>query len=251
MILKRHTLVDITDSGREVIIASLSAKGRDWALLQERYAQVILPGKAGARIPGIVRREDEYDRGGLIPVGFSAPANGKDGRLRIATFARLADLVSSTSPYELVALPSAPPRNACMTAFADARRQARALNLDLGVWGSAALECYTGLPYTHQYSDLDLLVTVAPHDVLASFLLKIEAMEKHFDLRIDVELDLPSGYGVHLKELFGSGRTVIGKSLTDVALMPRVQILAELPRGGESQIEHADHAWSHYDKPNY
>jgi hypothetical protein len=54
------------------------------------------------------------------------------------------------------------------------------------------------------------------------------AIETHFDLRIDVELDLPNGYGVHLKELFGVGHTVIGKSLADVALFPREELLATM-----------------------
>jgi hypothetical protein len=48
-------------------------------------------------------------------------------------------------------------------------------------------------------------------------------------VRIDVELELPNGYGVHLKELLGEGRMVIGKSINGVALIPREQILAELP----------------------
>jgi hypothetical protein len=44
-----------------------------------------------------------------------------------------------------------------------------------------------------------------------------------------VELELPNGYGVHLKELLGQGRTVIGKSINGVALFPREEMLAELP----------------------
>jgi phosphoribosyl-dephospho-CoA transferase len=230
MDLKRHTLLDITDRGRADILAELAGSSFDSSMLRERYAQVLLPEMAGARIPGIVRREEGALRPGCIPVGFSSPLVGSEGRLRMAAFVRQEDVVRTTSPYELMALPTSPPRNACTTALDLANNQAHDLNLDLGVWGSVALELYTGLPCTHQSSDLDLLVSIAPLVVLSHYLHKFKSIEKHLELRIDVELELPNGYGVHLKELFGQGRTIIGKSLNDVTLLPREQILAELPQ---------------------
>lgn len=230
MNLRRHTLLDICDSGREAMLVELAGSGPDSAILRENYARVLLPAKAGGRVPGVVRREEGMLRPGWIPVGFSTPVPGKSGRLRVAAFARQEDIRRSITPYEILRLSSAPPRNSCTTALAVVSEQAKAFGLELGVWGSAALELYTGLPCTHQDSDLDLLVAVAPRDALSRFLLKLESMEEHFKLRIDVELDLPNGYGVHLKELFGKGRTVLGKSLTDVALLPREKILSELPQ---------------------
>ncbi len=228
--LKRHTLLDITDRGREDILVELAANDPDGDLLKDKYAQIILPAKAGVRVPGVVRREEGTLRPGYIPVGFSSPMTGHGGRLRVAVFARLEDVSQTTSPYELLPLMSAPPRNACNTALALARNQAHEMDLAIGVWGSAALELYTGLPCTHQDSDLDLLVAVAPREALAGFLLKIETIEAQLDLRIDVELDLANGYGVHLKELFGTGRAVLGKSLNNVIMLPRQQIFAELPQ---------------------
>jgi phosphoribosyl-dephospho-CoA transferase len=228
--LKRHTLLDITDSGREDILVELAGNGPDSDLLRDKYAQILLPEEAGARVPGIARREEGTLRPGFVPIGFSAPMAGHEGRLRVAAFVRQADVSRTTSPYDLLPLMTAPPRNACNTALALARNHAQELDLALGVWGSAALELYTGLPCTHQDSDLDLLMAVAPREALAHFLLKIESIEAHLDLRIDVELDLASGYGVHLKELFGQGRAVLGKSLIDVAMLLREQIFAELPQ---------------------
>jgi len=229
--LKRHTLLDITDSGREDILVELAGKDPDSDLLRDKYAQILLPEKAGVRVPGIVRREEGTLRPGYIPVGFSSPMAGHEGRLRVAAFVRQEDVLRTTSPYELLSFMSTPPRNACNTALVLARNHAQELGLALGVWGSAALELYTGLPCTHQDSDLDLLVAMAPCEPLAHFLLKIESIEAHLNLRIDVELDLASGYGVHLKELFGRGHTVLGKSLIDVAMFPCEQIFAGLPQG--------------------
>jgi len=236
MDVKRHTLLDITDSGRETILAELAGCGSDSAMLREKYAQVLLPEMAGARIPGVARREEGTLRPDCVPVGFSAPMAGNEGRLRMAAFVQQKDIVRITSPYDILSVVFSPPRNACITALALARSQAQTLGLVLGVWGSAALELYTGLPCTHSDSDLDLLVAAAPQDSLYRFLLKIESIEEHLDMRIDVEIDLPNGYGVNLKELFGQGRTVLGKSLADVAMLSRAQLLAELPQAGPAHV---------------
>jgi phosphoribosyl-dephospho-CoA transferase len=236
MKLKRHTLLDITDHGRVAILDELPGGDPGSDLFRERCAQILLPEAAGARVPGIVRREEGTLRPGFIPVGFSSPITGDEGRLRLAAFVREEDVSRATSPYELLPLFTAPPRNTCNVALAFARDQAQALGLIIGVWGSAALELYTGLSCTHQDSDLDLLVVAAPRETLSSFLHKITSIEAQLGLRIDVELDLANGYGVQLKELFGQGRTVIGKSLTDVVLLSREQILAELPQEGLGSI---------------
>lgn len=236
MELKRHSLIDITDPGREVILAGLAGDGPDSFKLREDYAQVLLPEMAGARIPGVARREEGALRPGCIPVGFSAPVRGDEGRLRLSAFVRNEDVARITSPYKLQALTTVPPRNACISALAVVSNQAQTLALDIGVWGSVALELYTGLPCTDQDSDLDLLVAAAPREALYQLLCKIEPIEKSFDLRIDIELDLANGYGVQLKELFGRGAKVLGKSLTDVALFPREQILMELPQEKTVQI---------------
>jgi len=77
-----------------------------------------------------------------------------------------------------------------------------------------------------------LLVAVASLERLARFMADILDVEKRLNIRIDVELDLPSGYGIPLKEIFGQGRTLLGKSAAGVALLPRQQVLSELPREG-------------------
>ena len=227
---KRHTLVDLSDAGREAILAELAGSGAMSAILREKFGRVLLPERAGARVPGIVRREDGPSRLGRLPVGFSEPVSCGEGRLRIAAFARLEDVVRVTSPYETISLPL-PRRTANTEALAAARAQAESLSLVLGVWGSMAMELYTGLPCTRKGSDLDLLVAAAPQERLSVFMAAIKAIEERFDLRIDVELDLPNGYGVQLKELLGQGRTVLGKSINGVALLPRRQMWVELLHG--------------------
>lgn len=198
------------------------------SLLRKKLGDLLLPGKTGVRIPGIVRREESAPRSGSVAIGFCGQTPDEKGRLRLATFVNPEDMLRVTSPYELLSH-SIPLRTPSTRALAAVAASAGALGMDIGVWGSAALELYTGLPYTHNGSDLDLLVAAAPHEALCSFLQYIKKLEERFALRIDTEVDLPNGFGVHLKELLGTGRTVIGKSFTGVELFPREQILADLP----------------------
>jgi phosphoribosyl-dephospho-CoA transferase len=236
MNLKRHTLVDVSDAGREYILAELAGNGTDSSILREKFGSILLPQWAGVRIPGIVRREEVSLRSGFVPVGFCEPISSGEGRLRIAAFARMEDVIRVISPYALVSMPI-PLRTASTAALAASRPHAKALGLVLGVWGSAALEIYTGLPCTHEGSDLDLLVRAASLKRLSSFLDEITLVEQRFALRIDVEVELSNGYGVQLKELIGQGHTVLGKSINGVELLSREQILAELPHDSSAGLK--------------
>jgi len=237
-LLKRHTFLDITDRGRHAILEELVGAPSDRED-REKFERILLQQEGGVRVPGVVRREERNPRPGFIPVGFSSPVPGKEGRFRAAGFVRREDVIRKTTPYELLLSHLPPPRNTCLLALVMARRAVREIGLPLGVWGSAALEIHTGLPCTHENSDLDLLVAAAPEELLSRFLLKIRSIEDHLGVRVDVELELPNGYGVQLKELFGPGRSIIGKSFSEVALLPRDRALAELPEqnAGEMRIE--------------
>ena len=72
--LKRHVLLDLTDSARQRIVNELAAAiGADGHNCN--FAQILLPQQAGARIPGIVRRDETNRAGGrILSVGF-----GNDG----------------------------------------------------------------------------------------------------------------------------------------------------------------------------
>lgn len=230
MVLKRHHLLDLTDHARREILEELTAAATGDPASRVRFARVLLPEQAGARIPGVVRREEGATRPGRIPAGFSAPLADQGGRLRIAAFVDPDQILRITNPFELLSTTAVTVRNKATAALGIAREHARTWNLELGVWGSVAQELYTGLPCTHQDSDLDLLVRPACREVLRRFLSAIGSIEQQLGLRVDVELDLPDGYGVQLKELFGPGRAILGKSVIEVALLSREQVLAALPQ---------------------
>ncbi|MEI6206585.1 MAG: malonate decarboxylase holo-[acyl-carrier-protein] synthase [Desulfuromonadales bacterium] len=227
-IRKRHTLLEITDAGRKTIIDELAENDGISAELLEKITLLLLPENPGFRTPGIVRREETDLRAGYIPIGFSAPVAGEDGRLRVAAFVACKDVERAISPYDVLKM-SFSDRTASMRALFGAVELAGELGLKPGIWGSAALELYTGLPCTHDESDLDLLVETAPLETLSRFLEGIRTLEERFGLRIDVEVDLSDGYGVQLKELLGRGSMVLGKSINGVSLFPREHLLAALP----------------------
>lgn len=224
---KRHTLLDISDGGRNRILAELTGSAGGRGRYREKLARVLLPDRAGARVPAVVRREDGPGRPGCVPVGFSQPARDRNGRLRIAAFARVEDVIRMSSPYDIISIQPFR-RTATIRALSATKLRAEALGLRLGVWGSAAMELYTGLPCTGRGSDLDIVVESACFRKLSHLMLEIEELQERFSTRIDVEVDLPNGYGVQLKELTGEGRMVLGKSMSGVALFPRGQIAAQL-----------------------
>jgi phosphoribosyl-dephospho-CoA transferase len=227
MNLKRHTLLDISDAGREAILADLTRQGGKNGPLRRRLERVLLPKHAGARVPGVVRREDGTSRSGYVAVGFSEPLPGNYGRFRIAALAPVKDVIKITNPYEIISHISLL-RTTSTRSLAVAKDRADSLGLLLGVWGSVALELYTGLPCTSEESDLDLILAAAPLEKLHSFMGEVKIMEERFALRVDVEVDLLNGYGVQLKELLGQGRLVLGKGVAGIALLDRRRILATL-----------------------
>ena len=117
--LKRHTMVDVSDEGREFILTELAGGGNDSTVLRDKFGRILLPEKAGVRVPGIVRREEVSPRAGCVPVGFCEPVSRGEARLRIAAFARTEDVIRVVTPYELIST-DIPMRTASMTALTEA-----------------------------------------------------------------------------------------------------------------------------------
>lgn len=227
MEIKRHTLVYVSEEGRQRIV-------KEWPETPFRG-----PGRAVvARIllcrrffPGVARREESSPREGMLPVGFSSPNVGPEGRVRIPAFVWPDEIEKFITPYELLQNSTLQRNTPALKALAAMQAEALAMEVPLGVWGSVAMEIATGLPFTHQESDLDLLIRPVPLDALCSFYQAMLLVEEHSRIRIDAELDLSSGFGVSLKELLmpTAAKTVLGKSMQAVDLLKKADILAQLP----------------------
>lgn len=219
--LKRHDLVFVSAAGKRKIWNELAAHYNGEVL---RMVEEVLCGTVD--VPGFVRRSEE--RPGKIALGFVHHRRLNDNRLRIAAFAEPQDVVIAMSPYEVMQRRAfafdAP--NLCVETLLKLYSLAAEYDLQIGALGSAALELATDLPYTDDESDIDLLIKPAAYEKLLDFYRT--AQENFGQIKLDFELDLPNGYGVKLAEIFMDTKTVLGKSLDDVNLLYRTDIMKYL-----------------------
>lgn len=219
--LKRHDLVFVSSSGKEKIWRDIAAdhNGDAWQMARD----VLL---GGVDIPGFVRRSDE--RPEMLAIGFVHYQRLQGNRLRIGAFTTMQDIVMVMSPYEVMQRKAfafeAPTQ--CMATLLQLYGLAAEYDLQIGALGSAALELATDLPYTDDASDVDLLIKPAAYEKLLDFYRT--AQENFGHIKLDFELELPNGYGVKLAEIFADTRTVLGKSLDDVNLLYRADIMKYL-----------------------
>lgn len=223
--LRRHDLLEIDDEGRRSAfeLAALELSGERL----EQVRQIILGESEVSQIPGIVRREEAEPVPGMIPVGFASPWRLEGTRLRIAAFVSPQSVQARITPWQVLNRPFIA-RTPCLKALAEIRALAGELKQEMGVWGSAALEIFTGLEYTHEKSDLDLLLGLASAEGLHFFNEQAVAIANKWNTRVDFEVELPSGHGVKLLELFAQTHTVLAKGLNDVVLLEKHSVLAML-----------------------
>ena len=149
-------------------------------------------------------------------------------RIRIGACTAADDVVTIMTPYEVLTRRAFAftTRNRCMQIVRQLYELAYVFDLQIGVLGSAALELITGLPYTDENSDIDLIVKPAGYNRLLQFYRAAQACCN--EIKMDFELDLPNGYGVKLAEIFMETQTVLGKSLEDVSLLNRKDVMQYL-----------------------
>ena len=160
------------------------------------------------RLPAIAR----FVCGGEISVGFSFPIINADGRLRVASKLPISCISGVISPWMVIeccgcgSLPSAfsAPLNELELA-------ARSLDIRLGVFGSAALGALTKLPYVHDRSDLDIVITAAPPETLASFSSEVKEVSKKYGITIDAEVKFGHEAWVKLPEILSGRGSVLVK----------------------------------------
>lgn len=236
----RHTLIDISRQGRLRLFNEITGRG----VAQAVIGQILLPEdfqlsdptyrpahRECSPVPGIVRRETGPVPDGYISVGLVSWESGTVGRLRLSAQIHEDEVERASSPQDVLAEHAAFfSRTPCLKALWHLKKQAYNWNMLVGCWGSTALELHTGYLYTHQGSDLDLFLQPKTASSRASLEVCLQAVleaEQLFQLRIDAELALPSGYGIALKELMNDGNaSVLGKGIHDVTLLQKTDILA-------------------------
>ncbi len=213
--MNRHDMVWITDHGLQF--------AREYAArifggeLPHKPEDVMISG-----IPAIITRQSvdpyfiEHDK--LWQVGFSSHKKLDGCRLRIASSVPETEIRTVTTPFEAAARLCRQDSKAAavvreLTALGETTQ------LQVGIYGSLAMETLTGLPYFTDSSDYD--IWISPADQRADgteFYRRMKEMEAAVGTRIDCEINC-DGYGVKLKELAAGSATVLGKGLFDVRLL--------------------------------
>jgi phosphoribosyl-dephospho-CoA transferase len=222
---KRHDLVWINDEGKEYALRKVQS-----SVPSAREAEIRALIFASPPIPAIVRRQESGDpaENGLLCVGFSSPRVIEGLRFRVASKVPLHCVTMRQTPFEVAngekgRLPDREILEALLDAGAECHTR-------VGCFGSAALELATGLSYRRKNSDLDIyLCHQGNWEELDLFFRRLLELERRFGVAIDAEIEYSGGYGVKLKELFGPGKTVLGKGIYDVALLPKTGVRGRLP----------------------
>lgn len=220
--LKRHNLVFLTEAGRKSVLQRVTQQIQNEEAL--KAAEDIFC--AAAAVPGIIRRDDTGSDCG-IAIGFVHYRRMDGNRLRIATYATAEEIDRIVSIYTLTGRPNQR-RTECMRIIDTITSLADDNGLQIGILGSAGMELVTGLPYTDECSDIDILLKPAPYSVLQQFYTKAKSLSPQINM--DFELELPNGYGIKLVELFMDTSTVLGKSIKDVDLLNKKEIMQMLER---------------------
>ncbi|HNU61279.1 MAG TPA: malonate decarboxylase holo-[acyl-carrier-protein] synthase, partial [Methanofastidiosum sp.] len=181
-------------------------------------------------LPGIVRREEidvtqgdnYYSEKETVFIGFVYPYTENGRRLRFGSSVSGNKITKLVTPYEITNF-KFQSRTPALSALYHVKNEFK-----VGVWGSTSLEIITGLPYTHDKSDLDLIVKNCAPDELIGLLALCNEIESKMRIKIDVEIHLRSGYGINLKEYASESDTLLGKGLRDVILIDRESIEAYL-----------------------
>jgi phosphoribosyl-dephospho-CoA transferase len=214
MVYKRHDLVRLSDAGLNYAARNIKnciPPTPD----NELYALLF----SAPPIPAIVRRQETAENG-YICVGFSFPVMIDGMRLRISSIVPLDCIIGHFTPFDAAQLNrEGLPDKEAVRALMDAGNE---YHTRVGLFGSAALQLVTGLPYRQENSDLDIyLLHQGSARDLTRFYQRLTVIEEQFGINIDAEIECHGEYGVKLKELFGSGKTVLAKGLYDVTLLEK------------------------------
>jgi len=214
IVFKRHDLAWLSDTGLDYA-ASAIQNSIPHVTGKELRAMLF----SSPPIPAIVRRQESTEDE-LLCVGFSFP-NIIDGmRLRLSTKVPPDCVVRHNTPFDILEYETGGlPCKEAVRALVDAGNK---YHTQVGLFGSVALQLATGLQYLRKNSDIDIYLRYLGNgQELALFYKQLTNIEEQFGVIIDAEIEFHEQYGIKLKELFGPGKTVLGKGLYDVTLLEK------------------------------
>lgn len=219
---KRHVLVEVSKYGREIAFRWLKEKITSEEQ-QKKIYQLMVNGYHGTSIPAIVRRKEETYHNDVLAVGLSSPFLIDGSRLRIPAFVPFDEIKAIVTPYEVLDRDFIE-RTKVLKLLSELRDLANLHHIEMGVWGSAGLEVYTGLPYTHECSDLDLIMKSTDLEKVTLVYSLIKKLGDKYNIKVDMELEI-GDFEIRIAELFTETESILGKGIEAVSLYPRADVL--------------------------
>ena len=208
---KRHDLVWLSDAGRDCALRNIQSCIPP--VSESEKSDLIFSG-----VPAIVRRQETAE-GGLFCIGFSSHRIIDGIRLRIAAMIPLDCVTEGKTPFDVAKCGKGNyPHREALRAFMDA---GEGHHIEVGCFGSVAMQIVTALPYCRENSDLDICLRLhGTRRDLELFFSLLLGYERQFRVTTDPEIEFGK-YGVKLKEFFAPGKTMLGKGLYDVTLLEK------------------------------
>ncbi len=209
--LERHSLLRLSQEGYDQAWANHSAVYGNPTELWPKYQA----------LPAIYTGRSTSN--GLLRIGFSYPVLQGSSRCRIASDVDARFVEEAISPWVIT--------TKAEKVFQDVyvvNALARQYGIACGIFGAAAMEIETGLPYLHRNSDLDVVIKCTNQKPLKAFYTDLLSKEQEYSFRADVELQLSEQYYCKLKELFATQHTVLCKGGEEPVLLSRRAALALL-----------------------
>lgn len=167
-------------------------------------------------IPGIVKRQESLETG-TIEVGFSYPIKIQGQRVREISRVKLENIEKKITPYEVLDIYRKGVFK--VKAFDELIIIAEKYGLEMGIFGSLALQVFTGLDYFGQSSDIDIIIKKNSDENIRSFYECFQKIEHTYKINIDIEMEIDNGYSLKLKEYFKGQKTILLKGICDVKLV--------------------------------
>jgi len=162
-----------------------------------------------------------HDPPDMLPLGLARIDAGRRLRVSFCVPTHAVSRIEEPLPLAEVA-PGLPPAMRS-TALRLAQR-AGEIGMPLRVYGSAFWQHASGDAYLHDRSDLDLLAQPETAEDARRWLDALKQIETNSSVRIDGEIELPSGEAVAWRELAASGATLLVKSDAGPSLRPRESV---------------------------
>jgi len=220
---RRHDILQISDAGRKH--ALMAAARYNQPINETLLYRVIFP-----NTPAIVKMQ-EHPRGNFLEVGFSSHLLNDGARIRIKAEIPIDDITDVITPFDLIVCVGGCRHKHIRNSLEEIARLAAAHGLDVGVYGSCALELLTGKPYILPMSDIDIIVKCrdAKADIAGFYDAAMQVSQRHGTC-FDIEMLCRDGSGVKLAELLSGTKTVMCKGLLGAELRLRESlVLLECP----------------------